>query len=111
MQDCKGIHHTHTHWLAWSLQDIHLRLVYQRLTTVCQFKCSVSDVKTKCHRSPSLMSYNISEIDVNSIKSNQIKSNSHSLLQHCLRVSRTKQLVNRSLCFSADVAHVKRCLA
>src|SRR6266496_3314155 len=68
----KGIHHIiHYTLVSWSLQDIHLRLVYQRLAM--SVKCSVTYDKTKCHRSPSLMSYNISEIDVNSIKSNQIK--------------------------------------
>src|SRR6266568_1892399 len=38
---------------------------------LCQFQCSVTYDKTKCHRSPSLMSYNISEMTL--IQSNQIK--------------------------------------
>ncbi len=72
----KGIHHTH-HTRVFIIyhyefiQDIHLQLVYQWLAM--SVKCSMTDVKTKYHRSPSLMSYNISEIDINSIKSNKIK--------------------------------------
>ena len=69
----KGIHHIiHYTLVSWSLQDIHLRLVYQRLTSLSSAPWHTT--KTKCHRRPSLMSYNISEIDVNSIKSTQIKN-------------------------------------
>ena len=63
--------YTHTHWVVWSY--IGYPPTTGLSTANCQFKCSVTYDKTKYHRSPSLKSYNISEIDVNSIKSNQIQ--------------------------------------